>query len=73
MPERCGSLPAPSAMDDLFGLGRITGPSIAVILAEGTGSFSSSFLMAATFAAMAILLTAYLRKPRHTADKEKHR
>ncbi len=60
-------------MDDLFGLGRITGPSIAGILAERTGSFSSSFFMAAVFIAMAILLTAYLRKPRHVADKKKRR
>jgi MFS family permease len=47
----------------IFGLGQITGPSVAGILAERTGSFSSSFFMAATFAATAILLTAYLRKP----------
>ena len=47
----------------IFGLGQITGPSIAGILAERTGSFSSSFFMAAAFAATAILLTAYLRKP----------
>jgi MFS family permease len=47
----------------IFGLGQITGPSIAGILAERTGSFSSSFFMAATFAAIAIALTAFLRKP----------
>jgi len=47
----------------IFGLGQITGPSVAGILAERTGSFSSSFFMAAAFAATAILLTAYLRKP----------
>jgi MFS family permease len=47
----------------IFGLGQITGPSVAGILAERTGSFSSSFFMAAAFATTAILLTAYLRKP----------
>ena len=57
----------------IFGLGQITGPSIAGILAERTGSFSSSFFMAAAFATLAILLTAYLRKPRHAEDEEKRR
>jgi len=47
----------------IFGLGQITGPSIAGVLAEKTGSFSSSFFMAAFLAAAAILLTSALRKP----------
>jgi MFS family permease len=47
----------------IFGLGQITGPSIAGVLAEKTGSFSSSFFMAAALAMTAILLTAFLRKP----------
>ena len=47
----------------IFGLGQITGPSIAGVLAERTGSFSSSFFMAAALAAAAIVLTGYLRKP----------
>jgi MFS family permease len=47
----------------IFGLGQIAGPSIAGILAERTGSFTSSFFMAAAFAALAIVLTAFLRKP----------
>ncbi len=47
----------------IFGLGQITGPSVAGMLAENTGSFSSSFFMAAVLAAAAIVLTAYLRKP----------
>jgi MFS family permease len=47
----------------IFGLGQITGPSIAGVLAEKTGSFSSSFFMAAALAATAILLAAFLRKP----------
>lgn len=50
----------------IFGLGQITGPSVAGILAEKTGSFSSSFFMAAVFAGLAILLATFLKKP-HTA------
>jgi len=47
----------------IFGLGQITGPAVAGILAERTGSFSGSFYMAAAFAGLAILLTGFLRKP----------
>jgi MFS family permease len=47
----------------IFGLGQITGPSIAGVLAEKTGSFSSSFFMAAVFASAAILLTVFLKRP----------
>ncbi|MBF8259508.1 MAG: Permease of the major facilitator superfamily, partial [Actinobacteria bacterium] len=47
----------------IFGLGQITGPAIAGILAERTGGFSSSFYMAAAFAGIAILMTCFLRKP----------
>lgn len=49
----------------IFGLGQITGPSIAGVLAERTGSFSSSFFMASALAAAAIVLTSFLKKPRH--------
>jgi len=47
----------------IFGLGQIAGPAIAGVLAERTGSFSSSFFMTAAFAGAAILLTAFLKKP----------
>jgi len=50
----------------IFGLGQIAGPSIAGVLAERTGSFSSSFFMAEAFAGAAILLTGFLKNPRHT-------
>jgi predicted MFS family arabinose efflux permease len=48
----------------IFGFGQISGPSVAGILAERTGSFSSSFYMAAAFAGAAILLSVFLKKPR---------
>jgi MFS family permease len=47
----------------IFGFGQIAGPAIAGLLAERTGSFSGSFYMAAVFAAAAIVLTAFLKKP----------
>ncbi len=50
----------------IFGLGQITGPSIAGVLAERTGSFSSSFFMAAAFAGVAFVLASFLKKPRLT-------
>jgi len=60
-PER--ALAAFGFITFIFGFGQITGPSVAGVLAERTGSFSSSFFMAAAFAAAAILLTSFLRKP----------
>jgi MFS family permease len=47
----------------IFALGQIAGPAVAGMLAEMYGSFASSFLMAAIFAAFAILLSALLKKP----------
>ena len=47
----------------IFGLGQITGPAVAGVLAERTGSFASSYYMAAASAALAILLAAFLRTP----------
>ena len=54
----------------IFGLGQIAGPSIAGLLAERTGSFSSSFFMAAAFAGMAVVLAGLLQKPRVTELRE---
>ena len=48
----------------IFGLGQISGPAVAGVLAEQTGSFSSSFHMAAAFAGTAIVLSGFLQKPR---------
>jgi MFS family permease len=47
----------------IFGFGQISGPAVAGMLAEKTGSFSGSFYMAAVFAAVAILLTMFLKRP----------
>lgn len=47
----------------IFGLGQMSGPAIAGMLAQRAGGFSVSFYMAAAFAGLAIVLTAFLRKP----------
>ena len=49
----------------IFGMGQMAGPAVAGILAQNTGSFSSSFYMAAALAGLAILLSALLKKPQH--------
>ena len=46
----------------IFGLGQIIGPYLAGILAEKTGSFSSSFVLAAVLALTAVFLSAFLPK-----------
>ncbi len=47
----------------IFGIGQIGGPAVAGVLAERTGTFSSSFFMAAVLAGAAIVLTAFLHRP----------
>lgn len=46
----------------IFGLGQIIGPFLAGKLAEITGSFSTSFFMAAILAVTAVFLSAFLPK-----------
>ncbi|MCB2181561.1 MAG: YbfB/YjiJ family MFS transporter [Desulfobulbaceae bacterium] len=53
----------------VFGLGQISGPYLAGILAEMTGSFSSSFLLASSMTAAAVFLSALL--PVYGDSKEK--
>lgn len=48
----------------VFGLGQITGPYLAGVLAQATGSFSGSFLMAAGMAILAVVLSALLPSTR---------
>jgi MFS family permease len=47
----------------IFALGQIAGPAVAGFLAEKYGTFSSSFLMAALFAGLAVILSSLLKKP----------
>ncbi|MBA4373766.1 MAG: MFS transporter [Thermodesulfovibrio sp.] len=53
----------------IFGFGQIAGPAVAGLLAEKTGSFSSSFIMAAAAAGIAIVLTSFLKKPGSDSGK----
>ncbi|MDX1776260.1 MAG: YbfB/YjiJ family MFS transporter, partial [Desulfobulbales bacterium] len=47
----------------IFALGQIAGPAAAGFLAEKSGTFASSFLMASVFAGVAVILSGLLKKP----------
>jgi MFS family permease len=49
----------------IFGLGQASGPFLAGILAEMSGSFASSFLMTAVLALVAVIVSAFLPKKQH--------
>ncbi len=48
-----------------FAAGQTLGPSLGGIVAKQTGTFSTSYLMAAVITGVAVLLTALLRKPKN--------
>lgn len=48
----------------IFSLGQISAPAVAGLLAQRSGSFASSFLLAAALAAVGALLAARLPSPR---------
>jgi sugar phosphate permease len=47
----------------IFAIGQIAGPAVAGYLAEQTGSFSSSYFMAAILAILAVIYSTRLKKP----------
>jgi len=47
----------------IFGLGQISGPYIAGLMAEKTGNFSGSFLMAACMTLLAVFISSRLKIP----------
>jgi MFS family permease len=57
------ALPAFGFVTFFFGIGQVIGPAVAGVVAERTGSFSSSFLGAAALAALAVALSRGLRRP----------
>jgi MFS family permease len=46
-----------------FGIGQISGPALAGMLADSQGSFAPGFMLAGSMTAAAIVLTALLKKP----------
>jgi MFS family permease len=52
-----------SVITVFFGVGQTLGPSIAGIIAKGSGSFSSGYLLASASTAVAAFLASRLRKP----------
>jgi MFS family permease len=52
-----------------FGIGQISGPYLAGVLAETTGSFSSSFYLAALMAGLAIFLSIALPTKKIVSEK----
>ena len=53
----------------IFGLGQISGPFLAGVLAEMSGSFAGSFLLAAALAVMAVFLSAFLPKKQNHSGR----
>ncbi len=51
----------------IFGIGQIAGPALAGLLADASGTFHSSYLLAAAMTASAVVLTALLRQPQRSA------
>jgi MFS family permease len=47
----------------IFGMGQISGPYLAGLMAERTGNFSGSFLMAAAMTFLAVIISSRLRTP----------
>lgn len=67
-PER--ALGAFGVITFFFGIGQVAGPAVAGTLAEGAGTFSSSFYLAAALAAAAILVSGLLGSVPHPADAD---
>ncbi len=56
-----------------FGIGQVSGPGLAGMLAQTSGSFSGSYLMAATLAGLAIVLTLLIPGTRNPLGAAKRR
>ena len=51
----------------MLGIGQMSGPAVAGMLAQKTGSFSAGFFLAAAFTCLAIVLCAFLKPPGESA------